>query len=105
MAAQRVIGQGDGSTLASIRGEIVLVNWLIAQGSKFDGVQDAFPSVNGIKQFFVSTMNLSDEEADESAQVIGSIVIADAVLYPHIKNDYKTIDLILHHLGTIDSNT
>ena len=51
------------------------------------------------------TMNLNEEVADKSAQVIGAIVIADAVLYPHIKSDYKSIDLILHHVGAIDSKT
>ena len=74
-------------------------------GSKFDSVKEAFPAVNGIKQFLINTMNLSEEAADKSAQVIGSIVIADALLNAHIKSDYKPIDLILHHLGAIDSNT
>ena len=105
LSTQTVLGQGDGSTLESIRGEIVLVNWLIINGSKFESVKEAFPAVNGIKQFLINTMNLSEEAADKSAQVIGSIVIADALLNAHIKSDYKPIDLILHHLGAIDSNT
>ena len=68
-------------------------------------MKEAFPAVNGITNFLTNTMNLSEDAADKSAQVIGSIVIADALLYPHIKNDYKTIDLILHHLSAIDKRT
>ena len=105
ISTQTVLDQGDGSVLESIRGEIVLVNWLISQGSKFESVEEAFPSVIAIKKFLMITMNLNEEVADKSAQVIGAIVIADAVLYPHIKSDYKSIDLILHHVGAIDSKT
>ena len=91
-------GDRDGSTLKTIRREIGLVSWLIVNGSKFDDVRDAFPSLNEAQNFLVKNYLISEDDAKKSSEIIGAIVVADAILQPHVKSEFLAIDLILHHL-------
>ena len=92
-----------GRTLESIRHEIVLVNWLIMNGSQFEDLDDAFPALIGVKNFLRETYNLSEETAEKSAQVIGSIVVAEAMLHPHMEIKYSVLEIITHHIEAIAS--
>lgn len=92
-----------GRTLESIRHEVVLVNWLIVNGSHFEDLDDAFPALVGLKKFLRDTYNLSEEEAEKSAQVVGSIVVTDAMLHPHMKIKYSVTEIITHHIEAIAS--
>ena len=91
-------GDRDGTTLKTIRREIGLVSWLIVNGSKFDDVRDAFPSLNEAQNFLVKNYLISEDDAKKSSEIIGAIVVADAILQPHVKSEFLAIDLILHHL-------
>jgi hypothetical protein len=71
---------------------------LIVNGSKFADVRDAFPSLNEVQNFLVKNYLISEEEAKKSSEIIGAIVVADAILQPHVKSEFLAIDLILHHL-------
>ena len=92
-----------GRTLDSIRHEMVLVNWLIVNGSHFENLDDAYPALVGVKKFLRETYNLSEEAAEKSAQVIGSIVVAEAMLRPHMEITYSAIDIIIHHIEAMAS--
>jgi len=101
IASSTSLVDGDGTTLISIRREIGLVIWLIVNGSKFDDVRDAFPSLIGAQNFLVKNFVISEEDAKKSSEIFGAIVAADAMLRPHIKTDSKPVDLIMHHLQTL----
>jgi AcrR family transcriptional regulator len=98
IAGSTTFGDLDNSTLRAVRREISLVNWLIVNGSKFADVRDAFPSLNEVQNFLVKNYLISEEEAKKSSEIIGAIVVADAILQPHVKSEFLAIDLILHHL-------
>lgn len=92
------LGDRGGETLESIRHEIVLVNWLIQHGSHFEDIEDAFPALRAAKKMFTETFMLSAEDAEKSAHTIGAIVVADAMLRPHLKSQFSPIELIVNHL-------
>lgn len=90
-----------GRAIESIRHEIELVNWLIVNGSFFESIEAAFPSLAATKIFLTNTLGLSEEEANKSAQVIGSIVIADAMLRPHLDTEFTQFELIVHYIESL----
>ncbi len=90
-----------GRAVESIRHEIELVNWLIVNGSFFESIEAAFPSLAATKIFLMNTLGLSEEEANKSAQVIGSIVIADAMLRPHLVTEFTQFELIVHYIESL----
>ena len=91
-------GDQEGKAIESIRHEIVLVNWLITHDSKFDSIEDAFPALTTAKTFLMRNFNLSEDAADKSAQIMGSIAVADALFQPHLNAKYPPIELIIHHV-------
>ena len=90
-----------GNTLESIRHEIVLVNWLIMHDSEFENLEDAFPSLVGTKKFLIDALKISETDANKASQIIGSIVVADAMLRPHLNVDFDVMDLIVHFFESI----
>lgn len=105
LSTTTTLGDRGGSTLESIRHEIVLVNWLIQHESKFENIKDAYPALDAARDFLVRTLNVSVDAADKSAQIFGAIIIADAMLEPHINRQYKAIDLIAHHIEMLNKNS
>ena len=51
-------GDRGGLGLEAIRHEIVLVNWLIQNGSQFDDLKDAFPALHTAKDFLSQAFSL-----------------------------------------------
>lgn len=92
------LAQQDGTILESIRNEIVLVVWLITNGSHFEDIADAFPSVETTKELLIQIFSLSEDNAEKSAHTIGAIVVADAILRPNLRTKYMPIDLIMHQI-------
>jgi len=91
-------GGRGGQGLEEIRHEIVLVNWLIQNGSQFDDLKDAFPALHTAKDFLSQTFSLNEEDADKSAYIIGAIIVSNALLRPHVKIPFTPIELIMHHM-------
>jgi AcrR family transcriptional regulator len=91
-------GGRGGQGLEEIRHEIVLVNWLIQNGSQFDDLKDAFPALHAAKDFLSQTFSLNEEDADKSAHIIGAIIVSNALLRPHVKIPFTPIELIMHHM-------
>jgi AcrR family transcriptional regulator len=91
-----------GNRLESIRHEIVLVNWLIMNDSEFKNLEDAFPSLVGTRRFLVDSLKISETDANKASQIIGSIVVAEAMLQPHLKVDFNVMDLIVHYIESIN---
>ena len=91
-----------GNRLESIRHEIVLVNWLIMNDSQFKNLEDAFPSLVGTRRFLVDSLKISENDANKASQIIGSIVVAEAMLQPHLKVDFNVMDLIVHYIESIN---
>ena len=97
------VSGGDGAGLESIRDQIVLVNWLVTNGSKFKSIEDAFPSLGPASEFLLKNFNLQSDDADKTVQIIGAIAVADALLQPHLKMGYTPLELILHHIQSFNS--
>ena len=97
-------GGGGGIGLEAIRHEIVLVNWLIQNGSQFDDLKDAFPALHAAKDFLSQTFSLNEEDADKSAYIIGAIIVSNALLRPHVKIPFAPIELIMHHMQRANQN-
>jgi AcrR family transcriptional regulator len=97
-------GGGGGIGLEAIRHEIVLVNWLIQNGSQFDDLKDAFPALHAAKDFLSKTFSLNEDDADKSAQIIGAIIVSNALLQPHVKMQFTPVELILHHVRLMTPN-
>ena len=102
LSTRTTLGEGGGKTARDIRQEIVLVNWLIKNGSEFSNTTDAFPAIQGIINYLTTTTNLSKEAVEKSAHILGSIMIADAVLYPHIQVENSAIDLIFYYIDSLE---
>ena len=92
------LAEQNGTILESIRKEIVLVVWLITNGSHFEDIAEAFPSVETTKNLFIQVFSLSEEVAEKSAHTIGAIVVADAILRPNLPIKYMPIELIMHQI-------
>lgn len=92
------LAEQSGTILESIRNEIVLVVWLITNGSHFEDIAEAFPSVETTKNLFIQVFSLSEEDAEKSAHTIGAIVVADAILRPNLRTKYMPIELIMHQI-------
>ena len=92
------LAEQSGTILESIRNEIVLVVWLITNGSHFVDIAEAFPSVETTKNLFIQMFSLSEEDADKSAHTIGAIVVADAIMRPNLRTKYMPIELIMHQI-------
>ena len=97
-------GDRGGLGLEAIRHEIVLVNWLIQNGSQFDDLKDAFPALHTAKDFLSQAFSLNEEDADKSAHIIGAIIVSNALLRPHVKIPFTPIDLIMHHMQKANPN-
>ena len=97
-------GSRGGQGLEEIRHEIVLVNWLIQNGSQFDDLKDAFPALHTAKDFLSQAFSLNEEDADKSAHIIGAIIVSNALLRPHVKIPFTPIDLIMHHMQRANPN-
>lgn len=91
-------GGRGGLGLEAIRHEIVLVNWLIQNGSQFNDLKEAFPALHTAKDFLIQTFSLSEDDAEKSAQVIGAIIVSNALLQPHMKMSNTPLELIVHHI-------
>lgn len=96
-------GDRGGAGLESVRHQIVLVNWLVTNGSKFKSLEDAFPSLGPAREFLLKNFNLQSDDADKTVQIIGAIAVADALLQPHLKMGYTPLELILHHIQSFNS--
>jgi len=97
-------GGGGGIGLEAIRHEIVLVNWLIQNGSQFDDLKDAFPALHAAKDFLSKTFSLNEDDADKSAQIIGAIIVSNTLLQPHVKIPFTPTELIMHHMQKANPN-
>ena len=97
-------GGRGGQGLEEIRHEIVLVNWLIQNGSQFDDLKDAFPALHTAKDFLSETFSLNKEDADKSAHIIGAIIVSNALLQPHVKIPFTPTELIMHHMQKANPN-
>ena len=97
-------GGRGGLGIEAIRHEIVLVNWLIQNGSQFDDLKDAFPALNTAKDFLSKTFSLNEDDADKSAQIIGAIIVSNALLLPYVKMQFTPIELILHYVRLMTPN-
>ena len=97
-------GGRGGLGLEAIRHEIVLVNWLIQNGSQFDDLKDAFPALHTAKDFLSQAFSLNEEDADKSAHIIGAIIVSNALLRPHVKIPFTPIELIMHHMQRANPN-
>lgn len=87
-----------GTNFESIRNEIVLLVWLITNGSHFEDIADAFPSMETLKNLVVHIFSLSEEDAEKLAHTIGAIVVADALLRPNLRIKYMPSELIMHQI-------
>ena len=96
------IGGRGGLGLEAIRQEIVLVNWLIQNGSQFTDLNDAFPALRNAKDFLIQTFTLSEDDAEKSAQIFGAIIVSNALLQPHMKMSFAPVELIVHHIQAMD---
>ena len=91
-------GDQSGLTLETIRHQVVLVNWLVANGSKFKDFEDAFPALEPAREFLIKNFKLQGEDVNKSVQIIGAIIVADALLQPYLKMGYTPVELFSHHL-------
>jgi AcrR family transcriptional regulator len=95
-------GGRGGLGLEAIRHEILLVIWLIQNGSQFDDLKDAFPSLYAAEDFLSQTFSLNEVDAEKSAQIIGAIIVSNALLRPHVKLPFTPVELIVHHVQAVN---
>jgi AcrR family transcriptional regulator len=94
-------GAGSKRVLESIRREIDLVTWLLNNGETFDSIEDAFPSLRGGEDFLTNNFGLSGQDSEKSAQILGSILVADAILRPHMGIKYPLFDVLAHFIQAV----
>jgi hypothetical protein len=53
------------------------------------------------QKILIDALKVSETDANKASQIIGSIVVADAMLRPHLNVDFDVMDLIVHFFESI----
>ena len=93
------------ATFDSMQRQVLLVAWLIQNGSEFNDLEEAFPAISSGRSTFVENFGMTDDDADKTAHIIGAIILADFQTRPHVNVRPSTTELIQHVLRNVSPRT
>ena len=93
------------ATFDSMQRQVLLVAWLIQNGSEFNDLEEAFPTISSGRSTFVENFGMTDDDADKTAHIIGAIILADFQTRPHVNVRPSTTELIQHVLRNVNART
>ena len=94
-------GDLRGDLFEQIRRQVVLVTWLIQNGTRFDDIERAFPVISQARRTLAENFDMTDDDALRSAHVIGALIYADVLLRPQMVIQPTLDELIAHHLRNV----
>jgi AcrR family transcriptional regulator len=93
------------ATFDSMQRQVLLVAWLIQNGSESKDLEEAFPAISSGRSTFVDNFGMTDDDADKTAHIIGAIILADFQTRPHVNVRPSTTELIQHMLRNVSART
>lgn len=101
VASITLAGTIPRSTFESMQRQVLLVAWLIQNGSGFGTLEAAFPAITSGRSTLIDNFGMSFEDADKTAHIIGAIILADFQMRPYVDVRPSTTELIEHVLRTV----
>ena len=77
--------------------QLGLALWLIQNGVKFKSIEDAFPAIGGAIERSVQELGMSHKEAEIVAHTVGSMVLSNFILQPHVASTTSLEELLGHY--------
>ncbi len=88
------------SSVADLNLQLGLALWLIQSGVKFKGIEEAFPAIGGAIDRSMQELGMSHKEAEIVAHTVGSMVLANFILQPHVATS-TSLEEMLGHYGKL----
>lgn len=101
VASITLAGTISRSTFDSMQRQVLLVAWLIQNGSEFGTLEAAFPAITSGRSTLIKNFGMSLEDADKTAHIIGAIILADFQMRPYVDVRPSTTELIEHVLRNV----
>jgi hypothetical protein len=92
------------SSVAELNLQLGLALWLIQNGVKFKSIEDAFPAIGGAIERSVQELGMSHKEAEIVAHTVGSMVLSNFILQPHVASTTSLEELLGHYGKLIQKN-
>lgn len=92
------------SSVAELNLQLGLALWLIQNGVKFTSIEDAFPAIGGAIERSVQELGMSNKEAEIVAHTVGSMVLSNFILQPHVASTTSLEELLNHYGKLIQKN-
>ncbi len=88
------------SSVADLHLQLGLALWLIQSGVKFKSMEDAFPAIGGAYDRALHELGLPPKEAEIVAYTVGSMVLSNFILQPHVTLT-TSLEEMLGHYGKL----
>lgn len=85
------------SSIAELNLQLSLALWLIQNGVKFKCLEEAFPAIGGALDRATHELSLSPKDAEIVAYTVGSMVLANFILKPHVATSTSLEDMLGHY--------
>ena len=88
------------SSVADLNLQLGLALWLIQSGVKFKSIEEAFPAIGGAYDRAIHELKLPHKEAEIVALTVGSMVLSNFILQPHVATS-TSLEEMLGHYGKL----
>jgi len=88
------------SSVADLNLQLGLALWLIQSGVKFKSMEDVFPAIGGAYDRALHELGLPSKEAEIVAYTVGSMVLSNFILQPHVATS-TSLEEMLGHYGKL----
>jgi len=85
------------SSVADLNLQLGLALWLIQSGVKFKSIEEAFPAIGGAYDRAIHELKLPHKEAEIVALTVGSMVLSNFILQPHVATSTSLEDMLGHY--------
>ncbi len=92
------------SSVSELNLQLGLALWLIQNGVKFKSTEEAFPAIGAAIERSVQELGMSHKEAEIVAHTVGSMVLSNFILQPHVASTTSLEELLGHYGKLIQKN-
>ena len=85
------------SSVSELNLQLGLALWLIQNGVKFKSTEEAFPAIGAAIERSVQELGMSHKEAEIVAHTVGSMVLSNFILQPHVASTTSLEELLGHY--------
>ncbi|NQW60324.1 TetR/AcrR family transcriptional regulator [bacterium] len=85
------------SSVSELNLQLGLALWLIQNGVKFKSTEEAFPAIGAAIERSVQELGMSHRDSEIVAHTVGSMVLANFILQPHVASTTSLEELLGHY--------